>query len=121
MFDSTVTSAQKDGISSIFDKKFDEAYNMTLEAGDLPEVKWARMDYMNVTRFASHRQFVGLLLTLSLGSPPNGMFGGNGLIRRRRIDTLTLFQGVLCSSFFPTEDRRSASTMPSSFVPPPSS
>ncbi|KZS97809.1 hypothetical protein SISNIDRAFT_546856 [Sistotremastrum niveocremeum HHB9708] len=46
----SVTAAQKDGISSIFDKKFDEAYNMTLEAGDLPEVRWARIDYMNVTR-----------------------------------------------------------------------
>ena len=45
---STVTAGQKEGISALFDKKFDEAYNLTIAENDLPEVRWGRIDYMNV-------------------------------------------------------------------------
>ncbi|KAF7332637.1 hypothetical protein MKEN_00146500 [Mycena kentingensis (nom. inval.)] len=47
-----VVSAQtsrQDGISKFFDAAFDEAYNQTVIAGDLPHVRWARIDYLNVT------------------------------------------------------------------------
>lgn len=33
----------------MFDKKFDEAYDLTVKAKDLKQVKWGRVDYMNVT------------------------------------------------------------------------
>lgn len=31
------------------DDVFDAAYNETLIAGDLPNVRWGRIDYLNVT------------------------------------------------------------------------
>ncbi|TDL29374.1 hypothetical protein BD410DRAFT_779774 [Rickenella mellea] len=45
----TITSAQAEGISKFVDQQFDKAYDLTAEAGDLPNVKWGRIDYMNVT------------------------------------------------------------------------
>ena len=46
---STISSAQREGISRFVDDQFDQAYNLTQEAGDLKHVKWGRIDYMNVT------------------------------------------------------------------------
>ncbi len=40
---------QQGGISKVVDKQFDEAYNITLVEGDLPDVRWGRIDYVNVT------------------------------------------------------------------------
>jgi len=37
------------GMSKVLDEQFDEAYNITQEQGDLPFVKWGRLDYYNVT------------------------------------------------------------------------
>lgn len=50
-FLSTVSSAQGSGsgISLYADREFDEAYNTTLIENDLPNFRWARIDYMNVT------------------------------------------------------------------------
>ncbi|TBU33048.1 hypothetical protein BD311DRAFT_473959 [Dichomitus squalens] len=45
----SVTSSQNSEISKIVDKSFDDAYNETLAAGDLPHVRWGRIDYMSVT------------------------------------------------------------------------
>ena len=36
-------------MSRLVDKQYDEAYNMTLIEGDLPDVRWGRVDYVNVT------------------------------------------------------------------------
>ncbi|KAF8214154.1 hypothetical protein K438DRAFT_1706453 [Mycena galopus ATCC 62051] len=47
-----VVSAQtsrQEAISKFIDKAFDEAFNETLIAGDLPHVRFARIDYLNVT------------------------------------------------------------------------
>ncbi|KAF7302246.1 hypothetical protein MIND_00791600 [Mycena indigotica] len=47
-----VVSAQtsrQEGLSKFFDTAFDEAYNETVVAGDLPNVRFARIDYLNVT------------------------------------------------------------------------
>ena len=46
---SSVTGSQNSEISKIVDKSFDDAYNDTLAAGDLPHVRWGRIDYMAVT------------------------------------------------------------------------
>ncbi|KAG6866113.1 hypothetical protein C0991_008421 [Blastosporella zonata] len=45
----SVTSGRQDGISLFVDQVFDEAYNQTVIAGDLPNVRWGRIDYLNVT------------------------------------------------------------------------
>ncbi|VDB97161.1 unnamed protein product [Peniophora sp. CBMAI 1063] len=45
----TVTAAQPNGISQFADQHFDDAFNQTLIAGDLPNVRWGRIDYINVT------------------------------------------------------------------------
>ncbi|KLO08517.1 hypothetical protein SCHPADRAFT_908550 [Schizopora paradoxa] len=45
----TVSSAQNEGISRYVDSEFDNAYNLTLQENDLPNVRWGRIDYMNVT------------------------------------------------------------------------
>ena len=37
------------GISRLVDKQFDEAFNTTLVEGDLPDVRFGRIDYLNVT------------------------------------------------------------------------
>lgn len=39
----------QDPISNFFDKAFDSAYNLTVEARDLKNVRWARIDYLDVT------------------------------------------------------------------------
>lgn len=45
----TMGAQQQGGISKVVDKQFDEAYNITLVEGDLPDVRWGRIDYVNVT------------------------------------------------------------------------
>lgn len=45
----TVTAATPNGVSKYADEMFDQAYNLTQIAGDLPEVRWGRIDYINVT------------------------------------------------------------------------
>lgn len=39
----------QDPVSSFFDKTFDGAHNLTVQAGDLKNVRWARIDYLEVT------------------------------------------------------------------------
>jgi hypothetical protein len=39
----------QDPISNFFDNTFDGAHNLTVEAGDLKNVRWARIDYLEVT------------------------------------------------------------------------
>ncbi|CCM01744.1 uncharacterized protein FIBRA_03810 [Fibroporia radiculosa] len=45
----TASKGGKNVFSLKTDEEFDEAYNRTLIEGDLPNVRWARMDYLNVT------------------------------------------------------------------------
>ncbi|KAF8897868.1 hypothetical protein BD779DRAFT_1667782 [Infundibulicybe gibba] len=45
----SVTAAKQEGVSKILDDVFDSAYNETQIAGDLPHVRWGRIDYLNVT------------------------------------------------------------------------
>ncbi|KAM6496202.1 hypothetical protein JOM56_008908 [Amanita muscaria] len=45
----TAGDSPRDGISKFMDEMFDEAYNQTLIIGDLPDVRWGRIDYFNVT------------------------------------------------------------------------
>ncbi|KAI0722377.1 hypothetical protein C8T65DRAFT_799380 [Cerioporus squamosus] len=45
----SVTASQNNAISKVVDKAFDDAYNTTVVAGDLPNVRWGRIDYMAVT------------------------------------------------------------------------
>ncbi|KAG6832353.1 hypothetical protein H0H87_001817 [Tephrocybe sp. NHM501043] len=45
----SVTTGRQDGVSLFVDQVFDEAYNQTLIEGDLPNVRWGRIDYLNVT------------------------------------------------------------------------
>ncbi|KAF9057814.1 hypothetical protein BJ165DRAFT_1329112, partial [Panaeolus papilionaceus] len=45
----TVTSTGQEGVSKYVDQVFDSAYNKSQIAGDLPNVKWGRIDYLNVT------------------------------------------------------------------------
>ncbi len=44
-----MTASQNNAISKVVDKSFDDAYNTTVIAGDLPNVRWGRIDYMAVT------------------------------------------------------------------------
>jgi hypothetical protein len=44
-----VTAAKQDGISKFLDEVFDSAYNTTLHENDLPNVRWGRIDYLDVT------------------------------------------------------------------------
>ncbi|THU91888.1 hypothetical protein K435DRAFT_862975 [Dendrothele bispora CBS 962.96] len=37
------------GVSELIDRFFDEAYNDTVIADDIPNLRWGRIDYMNVT------------------------------------------------------------------------
>lgn len=46
---STAQSTARSGLSKALDESFDEAYNTTIIADDLPDVRWARIDYLNVT------------------------------------------------------------------------
>jgi len=49
----TTATAKKDAVSTIFDQRFDEAYDLTAKANDLAHVKWGRIDYFNVTRITT--------------------------------------------------------------------
>ncbi|ESK89704.1 hypothetical protein Moror_16892 [Moniliophthora roreri MCA 2997] len=40
---------QAGGISQFVDQIFDEAFNETMIANDLPDLRWGRIDYLNVT------------------------------------------------------------------------
>ncbi|KAJ4472866.1 hypothetical protein C8J55DRAFT_537212 [Lentinula edodes] len=44
-----VATNQGGGISQFVDKIFDETYNETLIADDMPNLRWGRIDYLNVT------------------------------------------------------------------------
>lgn len=46
---SSMAAGQNSAISKLVDQQFDEAYNQTLAAGDLPYVRWGRVDYNSVT------------------------------------------------------------------------
>lgn len=46
---SSVTAAKQDGISKFLDQIFDSAYSETLDKNDLSNVRWGRIDYLNVT------------------------------------------------------------------------
>ncbi|KAK0243281.1 hypothetical protein EDD85DRAFT_947424 [Armillaria nabsnona] len=45
----SASASRQDGISKFVDEAFDDAYNQTLFAEDLPNVRWGRIDYFNVT------------------------------------------------------------------------
>ncbi|KAH7926805.1 hypothetical protein BV22DRAFT_1032552 [Leucogyrophana mollusca] len=45
----TVTAGQPEGVSKFVDNVFDATYNYTLAKGDLPHVRFGRIDYLNVT------------------------------------------------------------------------
>ncbi|TFK72000.1 hypothetical protein BDN72DRAFT_816596 [Pluteus cervinus] len=45
----TAAAARQDGMSKYADEVFDAAYNETQIEGDLPNVRWGRIDYLNVT------------------------------------------------------------------------
>lgn len=45
----TAGQQQQGGISKLVDREFDAAYNETVLANDLPNVRWGRIDYLNVT------------------------------------------------------------------------
>lgn len=46
---STVPAARQDAISKFMDVVFDSTFNETQVAGDLPNLRWGRIDYFNVT------------------------------------------------------------------------
>ncbi|KAJ7098657.1 hypothetical protein B0H15DRAFT_878463 [Mycena belliarum] len=45
----SASSSRQEGISKFVDSVFDDAYNETLIANDLPHARFARIDYLNVT------------------------------------------------------------------------
>jgi len=45
----TVTANGQEGISKFVDSVYDSAFDMSVKAGDLPHVRWGRIDYFNVT------------------------------------------------------------------------
>ena len=45
----TVPASRQDGISKYVDEMFDSAFNETQIAGDLPNLRWGRIDYFDVT------------------------------------------------------------------------
>jgi hypothetical protein len=50
---STGQMSQPEGLSKFVDKYFDGAYNLTMEKNDLPNVRWGRIDYLNVTELTT--------------------------------------------------------------------
>jgi hypothetical protein len=46
---STVPSVKQDAISKFMDEIFDSTFNETQNAGVLPNLRWGRIDYFNVT------------------------------------------------------------------------
>lgn len=69
MSTSSVTAAKQDGISKFLDQVFDSAYNETIHADDLPNVRWGRIDYLNVTHITTKWNLWQYVLT---HSSPNG-------------------------------------------------
>jgi len=49
----TGATGQSSGVSLFADKEFNQAYNTSLIENDLPHVRWARIDYMNVSYITS--------------------------------------------------------------------
>ncbi|KAA1466529.1 hypothetical protein DENSPDRAFT_831386 [Dentipellis sp. KUC8613] len=49
----SVTTTQHTSLSSYVDEQFDAAYNLTQQEQDLPNVKWGRIDYINVTEITT--------------------------------------------------------------------
>lgn len=45
----SAASNKAEAVSKFVDKMFDSAYNISQVEGDLPHVKWGRIDYFNVT------------------------------------------------------------------------
>ena len=45
----TAASNKGEAISKFVDKMFDSAYNTSVVNADLPDVRWGRIDYFNVT------------------------------------------------------------------------
>ncbi|KAF8632307.1 hypothetical protein AX15_001931 [Amanita polypyramis BW_CC] len=45
----TAGDSLRDGLSKLMDEMFDAAYNETVVTGDIPDVRWGRIDYLNVT------------------------------------------------------------------------
>ncbi|EMD40531.1 hypothetical protein CERSUDRAFT_130463 [Gelatoporia subvermispora B] len=45
----SASAGQQSGMSKITDDQVDAAYNITLIENDLPNVRWGRIDYLNVT------------------------------------------------------------------------
>jgi hypothetical protein len=43
----------QDPISSFFDQTFDAAYNLSLKAEDAKHIRWARIDYFDVTEITT--------------------------------------------------------------------
>jgi len=48
-----VSIGSQDPISSYFDSTFDGAYNLTRDAADAPNVRWGRVDYLDVTEITT--------------------------------------------------------------------
>lgn len=48
-----VTIGKQDAMSKLVDEAFDTAYQLALDAGDAPHVKWARVDYLTVTEITT--------------------------------------------------------------------
>ncbi|GJJ07330.1 hypothetical protein Clacol_001531 [Clathrus columnatus] len=44
---------QRTSVSVLVDEEFNKAYNMSVTEGDLPFVRWGRIDYLNVTRLTT--------------------------------------------------------------------
>lgn len=44
-----MTKGGKNPVSQKLDDSFDKAFNESTIAGDLPHVRWGRIDYLNVT------------------------------------------------------------------------
>ena len=49
MCSTTSRSNKNDAISTLVDQMFDSAFNTSQIEGDLPNVRWGRIDYFNVT------------------------------------------------------------------------
>lgn len=44
---------QRTSMSVLVDEEFNKAYNESLNEGDLPHIRWGRIDYLNVTRLTT--------------------------------------------------------------------
>lgn len=45
----TLGTQTQGGLSKIMDREYDAAFNQTMIEQDLPDVRWGRIDYLNVT------------------------------------------------------------------------